>query len=86
MNLSSNQLTGTVPAVYTNGLYPVNVLLDGNDFGPGGTFQPAEGGPLAASVDPSASAPSGGGLSGGAIAGIVTGGEAGVARGCRMGL
>lgn len=73
MNLSSNQLTGTVPAVYTNGLYPVNVLLDGNDFGPGGTFQPAEGGPLAASVDPSASAPSGGGLSGGAIAGIVTG-------------
>lgn len=77
MNLTFNQLTGTVPAFFTNGAYPVNIYLDGNDFGAGNNSQPAGAADVSASPSTIAGASSGGGLSGGAIAGIVIGGEEG---------
>ncbi|KAL4431180.1 hypothetical protein ABPG75_006436 [Micractinium tetrahymenae] len=71
MNLSTNQLTGAVPGFIANQAYPVNVILDGNDFSTGAAFQPVETSDQGAI--PSNSASSGGGLSSGAIAGIVVG-------------
>ncbi|KAL4423604.1 hypothetical protein ABPG77_004644, partial [Micractinium sp. CCAP 211/92] len=73
MNLTFNKLTGTVPAFFTDGAYPVNIYLDGNDFGVGNNSQPAEAADVSASPSNIAGASSGGGLSGGAIAGIVIG-------------
>lgn len=80
MNLSTNQLTGAVPAFFTNGDYLVNVYVDGNNFSQGGDSPlpqgPAPNSPLSSAAGP-AETSSGGGLSGGAIAGVVVGGEDG---------